>query len=383
LNSAKLKGIQLIFVAFGASACLLTVIQVPFGMGFLAWIALVPFILACSFSTKGGRIYWVSYLVSSCYWLANLYWICLVGGKIVPAYILFCLYLGLYWPLLAWLIRYCNSKKLPLFLTIPLLICGAEAWQGILVTGFSWRLLAHSQHSNLPLIQIADIFGQMGISVIVAMVNGLVAGLIIDGAKNRLFRSANFAKITFTVLVLSLAVIYGNYRINQTDSCCEQGPLIGVVQSNVPSAEKELSENGNKILEDLIKQSDKCISAGAELTVWPETMVLTTLNKSYLKLCRPGTRPLLFNDRISAYCKKANSFILLGSHAAEVEFTEGGYKVKDKYNSAFFYRPDGSQDPNRYDKIHLIPFGEYIPFKNSVSFIYDMIIKLSPYDYDY
>jgi apolipoprotein N-acyltransferase len=377
----KLKNFLLLILAFSSSACLLTVIQVPFSMGFLAWIALVPFILACSSNVKTWRrVGWISYLVGSCYWLANLYWI---GYVTVPAYILFCLYLGLYWPLLVALVRYCNSKNLPLFLTIPLLFCGAEAWQGILVTGFSWRLLCHSQHSNLPLIQIADIFGQMGISVIVAMVNGLIASLIIDGAKKRIFRPVNFAKVVFVILILATVVIYGNHRINQTDECTEPGPLIGIVQSNVPSAIKELSTAGEEILEDIIYQSEQCIASGSQLTVWPETMVVTTLNKGYLDLCRADTRPVRFHNMISAHCSRANSFVLLGSHAADFELAETGYKMKDKYNSALLYRPDGSQDMDRYDKIHLIPFGEYIPFKNSASFIYEMIIKLSPYDYDY
>ncbi len=289
---------MLLILSLIASACLLTVIQAPFSMGFLAWIALVPFILICSYHTKTRQLYWFSYLISSCYWLGNLYWI---GYVTVPAYILFCLYLGLYWPLLAMLIRYCNKKKLPLFLTIPLLFCGAEAWQGILVTGFSWRLLCHSQYENLPVIQIEDIFGQMGVSVIVAMVNGLIAGVIIDGAGTKLLRWADFAKIIFVVLVLAGAIIYGNYRIEQTDECIEPGPLVGVVQSNVPSRQKEMATAGEAILKGLIEQSEKCFSAGAQLTVWPETMVLTTLNQSYLDLCIDGTRPLRYHDMISAH----------------------------------------------------------------------------------
>ena len=233
------------------------------------------------------------------------------------------------------------------------------------------------------MIQIADIFGQMGVSVIVAMVNGLVAGVIIDGVKTKLLRPANFAKVIFAVSVLASTIIYGNYRIDQTDECIEQGPLVGVVQSNVPSMVKEMATAGEVILKDLIEQSNKCFSAGAQLTVWPETMVLTTLNQGYLDLCMDGTRPLRYHDMISAHCKEAGGFVLFGAHAADFEKTETGYSMKNKYNSAFLYRPDGGQDTNRYDKIHLIPFGEYIPFKNSATFIYDMIIKLSPYDYDY
>ena len=158
------------FLGFSASAVLLTVIQVPFELDFLAWVALVPFILFCSSDAKPWRLVWISYLVSLTYWLGNLYWIALVT---VPAYILLCMYLGLYWPLLALCVRYCR-QKFPggLFIMVPLHFVGAEAWQGILITGFNWRLLAHSQYANLSIIQIADIFGATGVSFIIAMVNG-------------------------------------------------------------------------------------------------------------------------------------------------------------------------------------------------------------------
>jgi len=157
LSRDKFKNILLTFLGFGAGGVLLTLIQVPFGVDWLGWIALVPFILICSPGARPWRLVWISYVVSVCYWLANLYWIAIVT---IPAYVLFCMYLGLYWPLLALCVRYCR-KRVPaaLFIMMPLLFVGAEAWQGYLITGFSWRLLGHSQYANLSLIQIADIFG--------------------------------------------------------------------------------------------------------------------------------------------------------------------------------------------------------------------------------
>ena len=137
------KGILTAAAGFLVSAGVLTLIQVPFDIGWLAWVGLVPFIVVCSPEANPWRLVWLSYLISLCYWLGNLYWI---GYVTVPGYAGFCIYMGLYWPLLALSVRYCRTKwgSGPLLLVIPLIFVGAEAWQGILITGFNWRLLGHS-----------------------------------------------------------------------------------------------------------------------------------------------------------------------------------------------------------------------------------------------
>jgi apolipoprotein N-acyltransferase len=368
------------FVAFGASAVLLTVIQVSFGAGFLAWVALVPFILACRPDARPRRLMWISYLVSSIYWLANLYWIAIVT---IPAYILFCLYLGLYWPLLALCVRYCRKRFAgALFVLVPLLFAGAEAWQGILITGFNWRLLAHSQYANLPLIQIADIFGAEGVSFIIALVNGLAAQLLICRRGGKVFGGASIMRTVFVVFLLAGTVFYGKWRIAQTEQYTHAGPLVGSVQPNIPSHIKELSEAGDQILADLMERSNACIEAGAKMVAWPETIVSATLNEEYIDLCPPESRPRVYDRAIAAHAKE-RAYILLGAHAVTVGIENDQHVIAERFNSAFLYRPDIGQDPKRYDKIHLVPFGEYIPLKESIPLIAKLVVKLSPYDYDY
>lgn len=357
---------------------MLTLIQVPFRFGFLAWGCLVPFILICRPETRFWRLIWISWVVSFIYWLVNLWWIGLVT---VPAYILFSASQGLYWPILAVCLLFVR-KKFPagLMIAVAILFVGAEAWQGIIYTGFNWRLLGHSQWSNLAVIQIADIFGASGVSFIIALVNGLVAELIIASGKRQSWKIGNLVKASVVGCIIAVVIIYGQQRLEQTGSHVTQGPMVGSVQPNIPSQIKELSENSDMILENLLRDSNACFDAGAAFVAWPETIVLCTLNPGYVNLCREGTEPKIYNKVLSAHTKD-RGYVLLGAHAADVISLDVG--IGARYNSAFLYTPEGKQDLKRYDKIHLVPFGEYIPFKETAPFIYRMILGLSPYDYDY
>jgi apolipoprotein N-acyltransferase len=363
---------------FAASALMLTVIQAPFDAGPLAWVCLVPFILVCRPDANPRRLALAAYVVSFVYWLGNLYWI---GYVTIPAYVLLSLSQGLYWPVLACCVRYVR-KRWPggLLVTVPVLFAGAEAWQGVIYTGFDWRLLGHSQWNVLPVIQISDIFGALGVSVLVAMVNGLIAGLIIDSREGRLTRRVYIVRVAVAGGLMLATLLYGRFRLNETEDCISKGPLLGSVQSNIPSDIKELSESGDMILEKMFELSNQCLAAGAELVAWPETIVLSSLNPDYVSLCRPETTPVIYDKALCAHAR-GRGYILLGAHTAKVISLDEG--IGDQYNSAFLYRPDGKQDPKRYDKIHLVPFGEYIPFKDTLPFVYHLILKLSPYDYDY
>ncbi|HPD48730.1 MAG TPA: apolipoprotein N-acyltransferase [Anaerohalosphaeraceae bacterium] len=372
-----LGGAGLTFLGFAASAVMLTLIQAPFRGGFLAWFCLVPFILACGPAAPAWRVAWISYFVGFLYWLGNLYWL---GIVTIPAYVAFSAIQGFYWPVLAVSVRFVRQRRPEwLVLAAPALFVGAEAWQGILFTGFGWRLLAHSQWNVLPVIQIADIFGQLGVSVVIALVNGAIAQGLVGIVQERRVKVRDLATIGGACAVLGATLLYGYAKLRQTPAHVTESPLIGAVQPNIPSEIKEMSEAGDAILDDLLAKSAACFEAGATLVAWPETIVLSSLNRDYVDLCRDETRPKVY-DQIIADHTKGRGYVLLGAHSAAVDIH--AYTITDRYNSAFLYSPDGKQ-VGRYDKIHLVPFGEYLPFRDSFPLLYKLILKLSPYDYDY
>jgi apolipoprotein N-acyltransferase len=362
-----------LLAAFAATAVMLTLAQQPIGWWPLAWVAYVPFVLACFYETKPSKLYLTAFAISTCYWLGNIYWMNFVT---VVGWIAFCLYTALLWPILALSLRWCKNKKIPLFIAVPVLVVGIEQMQGFFLGGFYWNHLAHSQFTNTALIQIADIFGAAGVSFLVAMVNGLVAEMLL--VRRPWFVVRNLI-IAGTVLASTLG--YGNWRINQSDKFVTQGPMIAAVQTNIPISVKKSFAAEKQIFDELLGQSNQCIGAGAKLVVWPETMVQAILTPQILRLLVDDHEYKIFDETIREHAKKG-VFVLAGAYDATPRYDTGNIRLAQKFNSAFLYKPDGSQAPQKYSKIHLVPFGEMLPFSN-IPLVRKLLIKMSPYDFDY
>jgi apolipoprotein N-acyltransferase len=375
-----MKKFLLVLSAFVGSAVMLTLIQSPINLSGLAWVALVPFILACSPEVKVKPLFFTAYLVSLCYWLGNLYWIYPVT---LAGWLAFCIYTALLWPILAVCLRYCRRKKIPLFLASAVLFVGAERLQGIFLGGFFWRFLAHSQYANITLIQIADIFGAAGVSFLIAMVNGLAAELIIAAEEKKIFKIRNFLEAGLVGGAVAGAFIYGQYRINESEKYIEAGPLVASVQTNVPQSVKKSHQSSEAILDELLQNSNASIKAGAELVVWPETMVQSTLDKCVLNRLTDEYHCKMV-DKILKEHSKGKAYVLAGAYGGTLKIgNDYTFALAERYNSAFLYTPDGNQAEEQYSKIHLVAFGEYVPFRKSFPLIYNLLMKFTPYNYDY
>ena len=200
------------------SAAILTVIQPPLKLSILAYVALVPVILACIFAEKFRFLLLASYVLSLLYWLFNLYWLIPVTAA---GWFVGCLYMGVLWPIVATALRFCNAKRIPLLISVPVLFVGAERLQGFFLGGFFWRFLAHSQFENLVLIQIADVFGAAGVSFLIALVNALVAEFVISARQTKIFTRSLFIKTAVVCACLAVTIIYGYWRLKQFDKSIE------------------------------------------------------------------------------------------------------------------------------------------------------------------
>ncbi len=378
MNSAK-RLFWTCLLLFG-SAVLLSLIQAPVCWSFLAWFSYVPLLLAAEPEARLGRLLWSSYLFGLVYWLVNLYW---VGSVTVLGWLAFCGYTALLWPGLVYCIRYCRSKKIPLLLSAAVFIVGAERLQGFLLGGFFWRFLGHSQYENTFLIQIADIFGVPGISFLIGMANGLFAGFIVREGGRGLVSKGNIVKTVVVGGAVCITLLYGWWRIQQAEDYVTEGPRVGVVQSNVPQAVKESYEAKEEIFEDLLLLSRKAAGANPMLIIWPETMVQAVLNRKVWNYIEDNRWNKKVDKKIREHASQAGAHIIIGATDLEVNFDEKNSRRLKRYNSAIMYKRDGTRAGSKYNKMHLVPFGEVVPFRRSVPCLYRLLMAFTPYDYEY
>jgi apolipoprotein N-acyltransferase len=201
----------------------------------------------------------------------------------------------------------------------------------------------------LPIAQLASVLGVFGVSGLVAAVN---AALAVAVTRRRAGARAYVPMVAVGVLVAAVAA-WGARRVARADWTMS-GPAIrvGLVQANVNQAEKWDARRAATIFADHVNMTKQAIADGAELVVWPESSTPFYFDEQ---------RDRASADRIRQMANEASVPILVGS----VQIERG--QPDRYYNAAFLVGPDGKTD-GVYRKIHLVPFGEYVPFRRLLFF---------------
>lgn len=368
------------------SVGLLTLSFTPFKQFYLAWVALVPWLIVLRHCRSAITAFCWSWIAGAAFFSANMWWLAWVTG---PGLIALMAVLGLYWAVAGMIIRGAGllpppgaSVRSRSSIAVVFLITAVwvalewvrDTWP---LGGLAWQYLGHSQSPVLPLCQIADITGVYGISFWVAMVNVWVALAVIGRMEWRpLLPSA-----ACLLLIIGAAAGYGVFRMSQHTATA--GPRVLVVQPNYPQ-----SNSGSKgasldqILADHLRWTEQALARdpNVDLVVWSETM-MPPLNLAARRLA--GTWEAA-SQQIIALARNHHVAVLAGGMYYDqwTQGADGNPLPLDRRNSAYFYLPTG-QSELHYDKIHLVPFGEYLPFKSTIPPLYRLFLWLSPYSEEY
>ena len=251
--------------------------------------------------------------------------------------------------------------------------------------GLPWLYLGHAQSPILTMCQIADITGVWGISFWVALINAWLALAVLNRRDLRRLVPAGVAVGAVLAIVLS----YGIFRVSQ--QTIRPGPTVLVVQPNFPQSnngEKGASEQ--EIADFHVRMTEQALAHNphVDLVVWSETMMgaLNAGGRGFDQLLNSAIWERT-HERIMDLARRHHVAIACGGVFYDKWVMKHDphdrWVPEDRRNVAYFYLPSGEQSPQRYDKVHLVPFGETLPFKNAIPPLYRLFLSLSPYTEEY
>lgn len=383
---------------------------------FLAWIALVPLLIGIRNVTP-RRAFLMGWLAGGVAFLGLLYWVTITMeqyGKVpwpatLPILFLLVAYMGLYLAGFSALLVWIRLKMdVPGVLLIPVIWTVLEWVRAHALTGFPWVLLGYSQYRNLPMIQIADLTGVYGVSALIALVNAAIAdGLrILDPSRRR----RAFISLFVAALSLGLTWSYGAFRLSENAHASSRSLRVGLVQGNIPQDVKwdtrfrqatlqryaqlthriaqgglaldtappltrpippqsggppspshgegtRLRADESRVPRTEVRDPPEAdaLSQGLDLAVWPEAAMPFVFEDD-----------LFFNQQVISLVQREQTPLLFGSPARSSD------SKLSLSNSAYLLDASGHV-VSRYDKIHLVPFGEYVPLSSILFFINKMV----------
>ena len=293
------------------------------------------------------------YFVGTIYWVGGV--VAEFGGLATPLALTTTLLLAIYlafFPAVSAVIISQSIARLGMraLLLAPGPWVATEFLRGELFGGFPWVPLGNSQIEVLPVLQLASVFGVYGISSLLVFVSALIALAMLGNPKERII------SITTVIVLISSISAWGGLRISE-ESLVQEGKSlrVGLVQGNISQEDKWNPQEGNRILTTHIRLTREAVAAGADFVIWPESSV-----------------PFMFEEDvergkiINGLVQEMGTPILLGSNQLEK-----GPPAR-LYNAAFLITPDKKR-AIVYRKIHLVPFGEYVPFRNWLFFVSPLV----------
>ena len=340
-------------------------------LGLLAWVALVPLHWALDGKNK-AQAFWIGWLSGTIAFTGMMSWVVTAMntyGKVPLAIsyglmLLLTAYLGLYVGLYsAGAVWFRSLIPRYGFFVFPCLWVTLELIRTYALSGMPWGLLGYSQYRQIEIIQIADHVGVYGVSFLIVLVNVALAEFL--SWLMPYFRNFRPARLPWELaamatLVVTLSWQYGLATLSETpfSGIPRSSISVGVVQPNIDQAVKWDTAHREQTLARFDQLTER-LGRATDLVVWPEAATPFVFE-----------REPVYQLQLIALANRAQAPILFGSPALRFYPDRRPYLM----NSAYLLAPDG-QLLGRYDKHHLVPFGEYIPLKSSLLFFLDKMVE--------
>ncbi|MCX5863529.1 MAG: apolipoprotein N-acyltransferase [Deltaproteobacteria bacterium] len=354
-----------------SSALLFTASPGVIALPQLAWLALIPLFWGLH-NQPPRRAALLGLICGLAYYLPLLYWIVIVlatyGQVPLPIAVLALVFLALYMSCyLAGFAFFCakTGSRLPLLVFAPACWVALDLIRSRLFTGFPWLDLAYTQYNLPQIIQVADLAGHYGLTFLMVLANALIFTLIASFVRRKATSSP--ALIGAAAVLLLVASGYNLWRVQTLPETIAQAEQmeVAIAQGNIPQDQKWQPAFQRETIDTYLRLSNALfITKKPQLIVWPETALpfYPYEHPLFLRLHSELTRPY-------------RTFLLTGAPHREKASPDEPITYA---NSAFLLSPDGLVT-GRYDKQHLVPFGEYIPLRWLLGFASPLVETLGAF----
>ncbi len=336
--------------------------------GWLIFIALLPLFVALSRARTWRGAFAIGWLSQTVAWLMMVPWVIRVmshyGGLPyvtgVLIFIAMCAYLGVYGGLFGVLFhRIAPSTSFRRWLLIPLAWAVVEYARTYLFSGFPWSLIAASIIDYAPLVQFDRVAGPYALGVLILLPSTLIAWLIVARPKGvqRLFAVTGVIIIVF--VWWSTGYIAAKMFVRPNGLPVSRAALL---QPNISQEMRWDNDNLVLIFRRMMAMTEEAASHGVEVVIWPES----TVPLSYASTD-------FYKQAIESVSRDRNLDIILGSVA------EDPTQPNKMWNAAFLV--SGGKTIGHYDKIRLVPFGEYVPLRQMLFFAHALVHAVGQFEF--
>ena len=335
--------------------------------GWLIFVAFLPLLVAIKRARSGWQAFFLGWLSQTVAWLIMVPWVIRVmshyGGLPyavgVLLFVAMALIVGLYGALFAFVVYRIRPASVGRWLLVPLAWAAVEYLRTYFLTGFPWNLIATAIVDIAPLIQIDRFAGPYFVGALIVLPSAVAAWLVTS--KSRGMQTV----VPIGVMAIVLFVWWGTGLVASKLVVRPTGAppkMAALLQPNISQEMRWDTENMLAIFRKMMEMTDRAIASGATVIIWPESTVPLSYSSNGF-----------YREAIESTSRTHGVDIILGSVAEDAEDPS---KI---WNAAFLV--SGGKTIAHYDKIKLVPFGEYVPLRKMLFFAEKLVRAVGEFQF--
>lgn len=337
--------------------------------GWLAFVALTPLIAAAVMARGKLEAFLLGWLAITITWLINIPWVIIVmsryGGLSQPVgiaiFVAMCFILGGYGGAFALVVHLLRlGSSLGPWLAVPAVWAAIEYARTFLFSGFPWNLIATALIDLPPFAQPARWLGPYGLGVLVTAISTVLAWLVVAGAPRRSRNVAALSLISFVAIWMIAGLVL--LRRQERRIAAEPKHLTAMIQPNISQQMRWDDQNLSIIFDRMARLTEESLQRGAKVVIWPESTIPLRFLDAHL-----------YRAYVQVTSRQYNADIILGSVAQDAQDPN---KV---WNAA--YLVSSGEISGRYDKLRLVPFGEYVPLRELLVFAETLVREVGQFQF--